>query len=52
MTQSGWLACTRAAAMLEFLRGWQLVPVEVAYRAAVEYLYTPARPQSVRRFDL
>jgi hypothetical protein len=31
---------------------WQPVPVEVAYRAAAEYLHTPARPQSVRRFEL
>jgi hypothetical protein len=28
------------------------VPVEVAYRAAAEYLHTSARPQSVRRFEL
>src|SRR5262249_51687611 len=31
---------------------WQLLPVEAAYRAAVEYLRTPARPSSVSWFEL
>jgi hypothetical protein len=32
--------------------GWQLVPVEAAYRAAVEYLHSPERPASVSWFEL
>jgi hypothetical protein len=31
---------------------WQLLPPEVAYRAAVEYLHSPARPASVSWFEL
>jgi hypothetical protein len=31
---------------------WQLVPVEAAYRAAVEYLHSPERPVSVTWFEL
>jgi hypothetical protein len=31
---------------------WQLVPPEVAYRAAVEFLHSPALPRSVSWFEL
>ena len=31
---------------------WQLLPVDAAYRAAVEYLHSPELPQSVRWFEL
>lgn len=31
---------------------WQLMSVEVAYRAAVEYLRSPSRPASVSWFEL
>ncbi len=31
---------------------WQLVPVEAAYRAAVEYFHTLARPSSVSWIEL
>ena len=31
---------------------WQLLPPETAYRAAVEYLHSPARPASVSWFEL
>jgi hypothetical protein len=31
---------------------WQLVPVEAAYRAAVEYLQSPERPSSVSWVEL
>ncbi len=31
---------------------WQLVPVDVAYQAAVEYLHSPALPSLVRWFEL
>jgi hypothetical protein len=31
---------------------WQLLPVEAAYRAAVEFLRSPERPTSVSWFEL
>jgi hypothetical protein len=31
---------------------WQLVPVDVAYRAAVEFLHSPSLPPSVTWFEL
>jgi hypothetical protein len=31
---------------------WQLVPVEVAYKAAVAYLHAPTQPSSVSWFEL
>lgn len=31
---------------------WQLVPVDVAYGAAVEFLHSPTPPSSVRWFEL
>jgi hypothetical protein len=31
---------------------WQLVPVDVAYRAAVEFLHSPSLPASVTWFEL
>src|SRR5262245_39435770 len=31
---------------------YQLLPVEAAYRAAVEYLHSPTRPTSVSWFEL
>jgi hypothetical protein len=32
--------------------GWQLVPVDVAYRAAVEYLHTDSLPRSIKWLEL
>jgi len=34
------------------VRWWQLLPVDAAYRAAVEYLHSPSRPASVTWFEL
>jgi len=33
-------------------RWWQLLPIEAAYRAAVEYLHSPSLPASVTWFEL
>jgi hypothetical protein len=34
------------------VRWWQLLPVDAAYRAAVEYLHSPSPPASVTWFEL
>jgi hypothetical protein len=41
------LQTSGAEADLIIVPWWQLLPVEIAYRAAVEYLHTRARPSSV-----
>jgi hypothetical protein len=34
------------------VQSWQLVPLEVAYKAAVEFMLSPVLPESVSWFEL